>query len=101
MNSFLIIERTEKFYDDWVNFFFQTERSFGSRRRRLSAVGHHHALYLGLDLARALSRAELSSGGVGGLHQYGGDHADAWRRPAAGGLRDGAVGRLNRSRIGP
>ena len=68
-------------------------RPDAARLRRLRAVGHHLALYRRGDGPRSLRGPGLSAGNHRRSHQQGADHAGARRRPAAGGVRDGAPAR--------
>ena len=63
-----------------------------------SAVGHHRAVHRGDHVPRALRGAGLPDRDHGGAHQPGADHGGARRRPAAGGVRDGAADRPRRAR---
>ena len=73
-------------------------RPDAARHRRLRAVGHHHALHRRGDRAGPLCDPGLSARHHGGAHQQGADHAGARRRPAAGGVRHGAVAGPRRPR---
>ena len=74
-------------------------RPDAARFRRLRAVGHHHALHRGGDRAGPLCHPGLSARHHGGAHQQGADDAGARRRPAAGGVRDGAADGPRRARV--
>ncbi len=74
-------------------------RPHAARYRRVRAVGYRHALYRRLDGARSLRGSRLSARYGRGAHQQGADHAGARRRPAAGGVRDGAAAGPRRARI--
>ena len=73
-------------------------RHHDPRQRRLSAVGHHHALHRGDDVSRPLCGAGVPVRDHGRAHQPGADHGGARRRPAAGGLRHGAADGPGRAR---
>ena len=73
-------------------------RHHAARHRRLSAVGHHRAVHRGDDVSRALCGAGLQDREHGRADQPRADHGGARRRPAAGGVRDGAADGPRRAR---
>src|ERR1700722_17182736 len=77
---------------------FRRTRTDAARFRRLRAVGHHHALHRRGHRAGPLRDPGLSARHHGGAHQQGADDTGARRRPAAGGVRHGAVARPRRPR---
>ena len=66
-------------------------RHHDPRQRRLPAVGDHRALHRLDDVSRPLCGAGVQVRDHGRAHQPGADHGGARRRPAAGGVRDGAA----------
>ena len=73
-------------------------RHHAARHRRVSAVGHHRAVHRLDDVPRPLCGAGLQDRDHRGADQPRADHGGARRRPAAGGVRDGAADGPRRAR---